>query len=289
MSEAPFRHDQGKYILPGGYGPAPEGFFSLTLVKSGILRISSRNSIISVRAGSAVFQTYSPSAKAEPSNAVQAARVDFARSALDIEYLAEGAAWVFGFLYPAPRPHARSAPGTDSREDSAERTPIVIGLPEKDFIEAWSIMARLRSGIVDGSGRGMERLRLAELAMIVFRGRNPACPAAGRAPQVAAFDIGAVISYLRERSSEDLRLADIAKRFGVHPAYLSRVFSEREGVPLFEYLNRTRISKACALLKRSSMSVLEIAYAVGYNNLSHFNRVFKRIAGASPREFRRVR
>lgn len=55
---------------------------------------------------------------------------------------------------------------------------------------------------------------------------------------------------------------------------------------MFEYLNRIRIQKSCLFLKRSSMSIVEIAFSVGYNNLSHFNRYFRRIMGMSPREYR---
>ncbi|HAE22166.1 MAG TPA: hypothetical protein DCG47_07575 [Spirochaetaceae bacterium] len=66
----------------------------------------------------------------------------------------------------------------------------------------------------------------------------------------------------------------------------SRRFKELAGCPLFEFINRQRIKRACALLKSSGLSIIEIAEAVGYNNLSFFNRYFLRIVGVSPREYR---
>ena len=48
-----------------------------------------------------------------------------------------------------------------------------------------------------------------------------------------------------------------------------------------------RIQKSCLLLKRSDMPILDVAYAVGYNNISFFNRYFRKIMKMSPREYRR--
>jgi transcriptional regulator GlxA family with amidase domain len=69
----------------------------------------------------------------------------------------------------------------------------------------------------------------------------------------------------------------------------SRRFKARTGYPLFEYINRLRVKRAAALLKRTDMGVLDIALAVGYNNLSFFNRYFRRLTGLTPAEYRRSR
>jgi hypothetical protein len=70
---------------------------------------------------------------------------------------------------------------------------------------------------------------------------------------------------------------------------VTRLFARQTGMHMFEYLNRVRIQKSCLLLKRSSMSIVEIAFAVGCNNLSHFNRYFRRIMEMSPRAYRNSR
>ncbi len=94
------------------------------------------------------------------------------------------------------------------------------------------------------------------------------------------------MDYIDERYSDRFSLADLARRFSLDPAYLSRAFSKETGSTVVEYVNKVRIRKSYALLKRSRSSVLDIALAVGYNSLSHFNNYFRRIMGTSPREFR---
>ena len=92
--------------------------------------------------------------------------------------------------------------------------------------------------------------------------------------------------FLHERYADTLTLPGIAERFGFNPSYFSRLFHRQAGLTLVEYLNGIRIRRSCVLLKRTSLGVLEIAFSVGYNNLSHFNRYFRRIVGMSPREYR---
>jgi AraC-like DNA-binding protein len=58
-------------------------------------------------------------------------------------------------------------------------------------------------------------------------------------------------------------------------------------MPLFEYINRTRIRKACLLLRQPGLPVTAIALDVGYNSVSFFNRYFRRVMNVSPREYRR--
>ncbi|HPG86673.1 MAG TPA: helix-turn-helix transcriptional regulator, partial [Spirochaetales bacterium] len=75
-------------------------------------------------------------------------------------------------------------------------------------------------------------------------------------------------------------------RCATNASDFSRRFKERAGCPLFEFINRQRVARACALLKSSDLSIIEISEAVGYNSLSFFNRYFLRIVGLSPREYR---
>ena len=69
----------------------------------------------------------------------------------------------------------------------------------------------------------------------------------------------------------------------------SRRFKDLAGCPLFEFINRQRIKRACAMLKSSKLSIVEIALKVGYNNLSFFNRYFLRIMGVTPRAYKSSR
>ena len=138
--------------------------------------------------------------------------------------------------------------------------------------------------------RSMTRLRFLELLFTIKRLEgNPAENGiSGSVPlrKDLGREIGDIAQYIRKNYSEEFSLADLAARCGLNPSYFSRVFKETTGSPPFAYLNRIRIGKSCHLLKRSGMSILEIAYSVGYNNVSFFNRYFRKIMNMSPRDYR---
>lgn len=92
--------------------------------------------------------------------------------------------------------------------------------------------------------------------------------------------------HIEENYAEAYSLEFFTGKCAMNTSDFSRRFKELAGCPLFEFINRQRIKRACALLKSSGLSIIEIAEAVGYNNLSFFNRYFLRIVGVSPREYR---
>ena len=94
--------------------------------------------------------------------------------------------------------------------------------------------------------------------------------------------------YVEEHYSDDFSLDDLANRCRVTPGQLSRGFKQLTGQPLFSFINDIRIEKACGLLKRTRMTVLEISFAVGYNNVSFFNRYFRKLMGTAPSEYRKT-
>jgi AraC-like DNA-binding protein len=163
---------------------------------------------------------------------------------------------------------------------------IVTRMPPGAFDEASALFARLEaeSNQRRAGRESMLRLVLAELLMIVYRCRTSGEEVRNTGP--AHFRIEEAAAYIRDRYAEEISLPQLAFSFGFNPSYFSRLFARQTGIHVFEYLNRIRIQKSCLFLKRSSMSIVEIAFSVGYNNLSHFNRYFRRIIGMSPREYR---
>jgi AraC-like DNA-binding protein len=99
--------------------------------------------------------------------------------------------------------------------------------------------------------------------------------------------LGAVLDHIELHYAEELSLADLAGLMGTSHSYFSRLFRHEIGMPLFEHINRTRIRKACLLLRQPELSVTRIAFDVGYNSVSFFNRYFRRVMNVSPREYRR--
>lgn len=101
------------------------------------------------------------------------------------------------------------------------------------------------------------------------------------------WNIDDVASFILSNFDIIFSLEELASRCDLNPSYFSRLFREKTGVPLFEYINRVRIERAVHLLKNSSMTILGIAMTVGYNNVSFFNRYFRKLKGCSPGEYRR--
>lgn len=93
--------------------------------------------------------------------------------------------------------------------------------------------------------------------------------------------------YVDQRYAERFSVEFFVTRCAMNAADFSRRFKESAGYPLFEYINRQRIRRACALLKSSDEPIIDVALAVGYNNVSFFNRYFSRIMGQNPRTYRR--
>jgi AraC-like DNA-binding protein len=92
--------------------------------------------------------------------------------------------------------------------------------------------------------------------------------------------------FIHEHSDEELSLTKVAKFVNVSPNYLSERFKEVAGINFVDYIARTRIEKARELLENSNLRISEIAFAVGFQSLSQFNRVFKNLTRKSPTQFR---
>jgi AraC family transcriptional regulator len=85
-----------------------------------------------------------------------------------------------------------------------------------------------------------------------------------------------------------LRISDVAAEVGTHPAHLSRVFRDRMGVPIGDYVHRLRVRYAGEELCRPGARLADVAAAAGFADQSHLTRVFKRVTGVTPAVFRRL-
>jgi YesN/AraC family two-component response regulator len=92
--------------------------------------------------------------------------------------------------------------------------------------------------------------------------------------------------YIEEKQSEDLSLGEVAKAVNTSTFYFCKMFKKATGLHFTEYVSRVRIEKAKNLLLNPNLRISEVAYEVGFQSLTHFNRVFKKITGQSPTEFR---
>ena len=93
--------------------------------------------------------------------------------------------------------------------------------------------------------------------------------------------------YLDLHYAEDITLDDLATNVGYSKNYLCRIFRESTGNTINFYLNNARINKAVELLAGTDMDVAKISGVVGYNNVFHFIKTFKKLVGVSPGNYRR--
>lgn len=101
-------------------------------------------------------------------------------------------------------------------------------------------------------------------------------------------DISLVKSFLDEHYKEKLSLESVASHFFIDKHYLARLFKEQYGVTLVTYLQQVRITHAKRMLRFTDKSIEEIGLECGIGELNYFSRVFKKLEGVSPSEFRRV-
>jgi AraC-like DNA-binding protein/ligand-binding sensor protein len=107
----------------------------------------------------------------------------------------------------------------------------------------------------------------------------------------SSFDEPAPVAKAKELIAKNqdnaLCLATVAKAVNTSTFYFCKLFKKTTGLTFTEYVNRVRIEKAKTLLADPNHRIGEVAYEVGFQSLTHFNRIFRKIEGQTPSEFRR--
>ena len=93
-------------------------------------------------------------------------------------------------------------------------------------------------------------------------------------------------AYIIGHQADPIDLDNVAKAMHVSTFYFCKMFKKATGLTFTEYLGRVRVEKAKTLLLNPHLRISEIAYDVGFQSLTHFNRVFREIAGQAPTAFR---
>lgn len=93
-------------------------------------------------------------------------------------------------------------------------------------------------------------------------------------------------AYIAGHHADPVGLNEVAKAMHVSTFYFCKMFKKATGITFTDYLGRVRVEKAKNLLLNPHLRVSEIAYAVGFQSLTHFNRVFRELTGESPTSFR---
>lgn len=94
--------------------------------------------------------------------------------------------------------------------------------------------------------------------------------------------------YIQQHYQEALRLEDVSTAVGFNATYFSTLFKKETGQNFMDYLTELRISKAKELLCGEELSVQDVAEQVGYRDLKYFSRLFKKLTGVSPSDYKKL-
>ena len=96
-----------------------------------------------------------------------------------------------------------------------------------------------------------------------------------------------VRTYIRQHLDDDLDATSLAEMVGLHPSYLSGMFSRMEGITLHQYVLKNRVDKAAYLLETELTPIGDIAERVGFRSISHFIKAFKKRYFLTPKQYRK--
>ena len=117
--------------------------------------------------------------------------------------------------------------------------------------------------------------------------------AVNKLPEIAKDDrhqddrLIAMLNYI-QTNYQTVTLEDMAEQFHLSEPYISKYIKDKSGKTFGEHVANTRMKRAKTLLKNGNMTVENISYAVGYQNVEHFNRTFKKTFEMTPLQYRNL-
>ena len=120
-----------------------------------------------------------------------------------------------------------------------------------------------------------------ELALCIAEGES-----AGENTSISS-QVENVRDYIENHYMEHLSLSGLAEQFFVEPSYLSRKFSQKYNETITTYITRCRMDRAKKLMEDEKNKLEAISFEVGYDDYNYFSRVFRRLEGISPSEYRK--
>jgi len=145
----------------------------------------------------------------------------------------------------------------------------------------------LRAGAVDYLKKPIS---VSELERVIVERARKRCadPSAARGVASIHDGIRRALQFLGDHFAEPITLSQIALEARLSKFHCCRLFQQQMGLPLRRYIQQLRVDRAKILLGDPEMTISAVAYATGFNDLSHFDHVFRQIAGVSPTDYRRA-
>jgi len=163
------------------------------------------------------------------------------------------------------------------------------GFPARQIRSAIAeLCSAIRSALDNERGTAEDSLRRAVEILHEFGESAPAFPQAVRGG-LAPWQIRKVTSHIEANLDQPIRNEDLAALVRLNPSHFGRSFRNSFGEPPHEYVIRRRVERAQGLMLSTDATLSEIALDCGLADQSHLTRLFRRMAGESPRAWRRAR
>lgn len=98
---------------------------------------------------------------------------------------------------------------------------------------------------------------------------------------------GRAIKFINEHYADNISLKTVASNICINSSYLSRIFKEKKGENLVDFINSVKIEKSKDIIRNNDIKVSDVSEMVGFHNYTYFSKVFKNITGESPRDYKR--
>jgi len=97
--------------------------------------------------------------------------------------------------------------------------------------------------------------------------------------------IAKCLNFIYKRVYQPITLKDLIKQVNLHPSYLSNLFKKEVGITIRDYVHKAKIEEAISLISFSDYTITEISNLLNFTDQSHFTRIFKRVAGTTPKQY----
>jgi AraC family transcriptional regulator len=153
-----------------------------------------------------------------------------------------------------------------------------------------SLMLAMYADLEDGSPAGPLYGESLGMALAVYLGRRYSIRGAkeehlrGGMPSAR---LNRVVDFINQNSARDLRLWELADVAEMSPHYFCQLFKQSTGMTAYQYVLRARVERAKRFLRDPKLTIAQTSAATGFSDQSHFTKVFRRIVGMTPTEFRK--
>lgn len=183
------------------------------------------------------------------------------------------------------RQNLLALPELDRLKQFAQRSLRGYRIEPEDYVAMTEAFLRIR--VQTGLSRLTAFLQLIDLVLNHSRHTSLSDePVGGELSEKEGTRMHAIYDYTLKHFNKDVSVGDAAEVVHMTPEAFCRFFKKHTRKTYVTFLNEVRVEQACRKLKSSDDKLIaEIAYSCGFGNVSHFNRVFRKVTGKTPREF----